>query len=74
MFQHVLLLFKLCILMFWQARAKHDTTNTAVAGCVTGGALAVKGNNFSMSLYMEHLTSARTDLTTVTIRKLHLGW
>ncbi|CAN6313145.1 unnamed protein product [Urochloa humidicola] len=26
-----------------KARAKHDTTNTAVAGCVTGGALAVKG-------------------------------
>uniref|UniRef100_A0A804PBS4 Mitochondrial import inner membrane translocase subunit TIM22 n=2 Tax=Zea mays TaxID=4577 RepID=A0A804PBS4_MAIZE len=26
-----------------KVRAKHDTTNTAVAGCVTGGALAVKG-------------------------------
>jgi len=42
-FLHVLFLFKLGILMLWQARAKHDTTNTAVAGCVTGGALAVKG-------------------------------
>jgi import inner membrane translocase subunit TIM22 len=38
-----------CILMLWQARAKHDTTNTAVAGCVTGGALAVKGNYFAIS-------------------------
>lgn len=47
---HVLFLFKLCILILWQARAKHDTTNTAVAGCVTGGALAVKGNCFAMSL------------------------
>lgn len=27
-----------------QARAKHDTTNAAVAGCVTGGALSAKGN------------------------------
>ncbi|KAK3133751.1 hypothetical protein QOZ80_6AG0540500 [Eleusine coracana subsp. coracana] len=26
-----------------KARARHDTTNTAIAGCVTGGALAVKG-------------------------------
>ncbi|AQK57723.1 Mitochondrial import inner membrane translocase subunit TIM22-1 [Zea mays] len=25
-----------------KVQAKHDTTNTAVAGCVTGGALAVK--------------------------------
>jgi len=48
MFQHVLFLFKLCICMLWQVRAKHDTTNTAVAGCVTGGALAVKGNLFVM--------------------------
>lgn len=44
MFRLVLFLFKLCIRMFWQVQAKHDTTNTAVAGCVTGGALAVKGN------------------------------
>ena len=73
-FLHVLFRYELGILMLLQARAKHDTTNTAVAGCVTGGALAVKGNNFSMSLCMEHLTSSRTDLTTVTIRKLHLGW
>lgn len=26
-----------------QARAKHDTTNTAVAGCVTGGVLSARG-------------------------------
>ncbi|XP_057853588.2 mitochondrial import inner membrane translocase subunit TIM22-4 isoform X1 [Cryptomeria japonica] len=26
-----------------KARAKHDTTNTMVAGCVTGGALSAKG-------------------------------
>ncbi|KAK1650878.1 hypothetical protein QYE76_068683 [Lolium multiflorum] len=26
-----------------KARARHDVTNSAVAGCVTGGALAVKG-------------------------------
>ncbi|XP_037453755.1 mitochondrial import inner membrane translocase subunit TIM22-4-like isoform X2 [Triticum dicoccoides] len=26
-----------------KARAKHDITNSAVAGCVTGGALAAKG-------------------------------
>ncbi|KAI3987678.1 hypothetical protein MKX01_028412 [Papaver californicum] len=26
-----------------KARAKHDTTNSAVAGCVTGGALSAKG-------------------------------
>ncbi|KAH9612143.1 hypothetical protein KSS87_018233 [Heliosperma pusillum] len=30
-----------CVIEKW--RAKHDKTNTAVAGCVTGGALAVKG-------------------------------
>ena len=29
--------------MYWQARARHDVVNSAVAGCVTGGALAVKG-------------------------------
>lgn len=48
MFWHVVFLFKVCICMLWQVRAKHDTTNTAVAGCVTGGALAVKGNLFAM--------------------------
>ncbi|CAN6470793.1 unnamed protein product [Victoria cruziana] len=26
-----------------KARAKHDTTNTVVAGCVTGGTLSAKG-------------------------------
>ncbi|KAF6168553.1 hypothetical protein GIB67_005165 [Kingdonia uniflora] len=26
-----------------KARAKHDTTNSAIAGCVTGGALSAKG-------------------------------
>ncbi|KAH7667542.1 mitochondrial import inner membrane translocase subunit TIM22 protein [Dioscorea alata] len=26
-----------------KARAKHDTTNTAVAGCVTGGVLSARG-------------------------------
>ncbi|KAF7836559.1 mitochondrial import inner membrane translocase subunit TIM22-4 isoform X1 [Senna tora] len=26
-----------------KARAKHDTTNTVVAGCVTGGAISAKG-------------------------------
>ncbi|XP_074292293.1 mitochondrial import inner membrane translocase subunit TIM22-4 [Silene latifolia] len=30
-----------CIIEKW--RAKHDSTNSAVAGCVTGGALAAKG-------------------------------
>ncbi|KAJ4840497.1 hypothetical protein Tsubulata_000424 [Turnera subulata] len=29
-----------------KARAKHDTTNTVVAGCVTGGAMSAKGNLF----------------------------
>lgn len=32
--------------LLFQARAKHDTTNTVVAGCVTGGALSAKGNLF----------------------------
>ncbi|KAI9074405.1 hypothetical protein K1719_043599 [Acacia pycnantha] len=27
-----------------KARAKHDTTNTVVAGCVTGGAISAKGS------------------------------
>ncbi|PIA41494.1 hypothetical protein AQUCO_02200128v1 [Aquilegia coerulea] len=27
-----------------KARAKHDTTNTAVAGCVTGGSLSARGS------------------------------
>ncbi|XP_074592463.1 mitochondrial import inner membrane translocase subunit TIM22-4-like [Curcuma longa] len=27
-----------------KARAKHDTTNTVVAGCVTGGAISTKGS------------------------------
>lgn len=26
-----------------KARAKHDTTNTAIAGCVTGGSLSARG-------------------------------
>ena len=52
-FLHVLFRYELGILMLLQARAKHDTTNTAVAGCVTGGALAVKGNYFAMSLSMK---------------------
>ncbi|EXC45102.1 hypothetical protein L484_000084 [Morus notabilis] len=29
-----------------KARAKHDTTNTVVAGCVTGGAISAKGGIF----------------------------
>ena len=52
-FLHVLFRYELGILMLLQARAKHDTTNTAVAGCVTGGALAVKGNYLAMSLSMK---------------------
>lgn len=31
---------------FFQARAKHDITNTVVAGCATGGAISAKGNTF----------------------------
>jgi hypothetical protein len=27
----------------WQARAKHDLTNTAIAGCITGGAISARG-------------------------------
>jgi len=30
----------------FKARAKHDMTNTVVAGCVTGGTLSAKGNFF----------------------------
>lgn len=30
--------------VFFQARAKHDITNTAIAGCTTGGAISAKGN------------------------------
>ncbi|KAL9236293.1 hypothetical protein vseg_010981 [Gypsophila vaccaria] len=30
-----------CVVEKW--RAKHDTTNTAIAGCVTGGALSARG-------------------------------
>jgi hypothetical protein len=30
----------------FQARAKHDMTNTVVAGCATGGTLSAKGNPF----------------------------
>ncbi|KAF0933595.1 hypothetical protein E2562_018838 [Oryza meyeriana var. granulata] len=37
------LIFSAAECVIEKARAKHDTTNTAVAGCVTGGALAVKG-------------------------------
>ncbi|MBA0564225.1 hypothetical protein Goarm_007716 [Gossypium armourianum] len=29
-----------------KARAKHDTTNTVVAGCVTGGTMSAKGIYF----------------------------
>ena len=32
--------------MCFQARAKHDMTNTVVAGCATGGTLSAKGNFF----------------------------
>ncbi|KAM6582504.1 hypothetical protein CsatB_009506 [Cannabis sativa] len=32
-----------------KARAKHDTTNTVVAGCVTGGTISAKGNMFLFS-------------------------
>ncbi|CAN6223486.1 unnamed protein product [Urochloa humidicola] len=37
------LIFSAAECVIEKARAKHDTTNTAVADCVTGGALAVKG-------------------------------
>lgn len=30
---------------FLKARAKHDITNTVVAGCVTGGAISAKGKS-----------------------------
>ncbi|XP_015632050.1 mitochondrial import inner membrane translocase subunit TIM22-4 isoform X1 [Oryza sativa Japonica Group] len=37
------LIFSAAECVIEKARAKHDTTNSAVAGCVTGGALAAKG-------------------------------
>ncbi|XP_011623189.1 mitochondrial import inner membrane translocase subunit TIM22-4 isoform X1 [Amborella trichopoda] len=37
------LIFSAAECVIEKARAKHDTTNTAVAGCVTGGALSAKG-------------------------------
>lgn len=43
--------------IFLQARARHDATNTVVAGCVTGGSMSARGlfsflttENYSMSL------------------------
>lgn len=29
--------------IFLQARARHDATNTVVAGCVTGGSMSARG-------------------------------
>lgn len=41
-----------------QARAKHDTTNTVVAGCVTGGSISAKGRLFTLvSKYLPHFLS-----------------
>lgn len=36
-----------------KARAKHDMTNTVVAGCVTGGAISAKGNTGSILSMVE---------------------
>lgn len=36
-----------------KARAKHDITNTVVAGCVTGGAISAKGI-FQLSMVIAH--------------------
>ena len=45
-----MLLLTIWVLDFvFQARAKHDTTNTVVAGCVTGGAISAKGKCFCFS-------------------------
>ena len=30
--------------LWFKARAKHDTTNTVIAGCVTGGAISARGS------------------------------
>ena len=30
-----------------QARAKHDATNTVLAGCATGGSLSARGSLYS---------------------------
>ena len=38
------------LLFEWQARAKHDLTNTAIAGCITGGAISVKGIPYFLAL------------------------
>lgn len=40
----LILLPLIWVLFFFQARAKHDITNTAIAGCTTGGAISAKGN------------------------------
>ncbi|PON85885.1 Mitochondrial inner membrane translocase subunit [Trema orientale] len=37
------LIFSAAECVIEKARAKHDTTNTVVAGCVTGGAISAKG-------------------------------
>ncbi|KAL4578175.1 hypothetical protein LXL04_014294 [Taraxacum kok-saghyz] len=37
------------LILYLKARAKHDMTNTVVAGCVTGGAISAKGNYFFTS-------------------------
>lgn len=35
-----------------KARAKHDITNTVVAGCTTGGAISAKGILFNKHLLL----------------------
>ena len=47
----------------FQARVKHDTTNTVVAGYVTGGALSAKGNQLSPSVIIFSLLIYSFDLT-----------
>nr|XP_033509698.1 mitochondrial import inner membrane translocase subunit TIM22-4-like isoform X1 [Nicotiana tomentosiformis] len=41
-----------------KARAKHDMTNTAVAGCITGGTLSARGN----ICYLDHAKYLQTGI------------
>jgi hypothetical protein len=54
------------LIIGFQARAKHDMTNTVVAGCVTGGAISAKGNPF-----LHHL-SILSMFECITTGDLHL--
>ncbi|KAL6626672.1 hypothetical protein ACP70R_030398 [Stipagrostis hirtigluma subsp. patula] len=47
------LIFSAAECVIEKARAKHGTTNTALAGCVTGGTLAVRGHAHAQGLVQE---------------------